>query len=329
MDTASSESATVAPRVPTFTIRELYERLGGVFSEGTTGTVYSLKGCPGLAVKEIPLNGLDRGSVDNIKAKLTVIIALSYPGVLKYYQVIEHKGLIYVVMDRYDKTLEDFLIEHRRRKSPVSVAVILSIVRQVAAALSYLHDISGAGAGRPVHRDLRLANVLVGGDSEHFVIAGLGLCRDAMWSESTFAGTAAYMAPEVLLHNEVSPASDVWGLGVIVYELATLRRPGFLEGREPRDVFIDGWRPDLSGAADDLIKDVLERIFVLEPEKRLTARELHKMLTVPDIPVSELGAQYVKLKGECHSLETALNSANAKIALLEDERRPRRIGSLP
>ncbi|EFO61359.1 Kinase, NEK, partial [Giardia lamblia P15] len=272
MDTASSGSATVAPRVPTFTSRELYGRIDDVLGEDITGTVYSLKGCPSLAVKEIPLNGLDRGRVDSIKAKLTVIPALSYPGVLKYHQVVEHKGLIYIVMDRYDKTLKDLLIEHRRRKSPVSVTVVLSILRQLAAALAYLHSVGGVDANGLVHRDLRPANILISADGEYFVIAGLGLCRDALWSESTFAGTAAYRAPEVLLRSEASPASDMWSLGAIVYELATLRRPDFLGDREPAEVFVDGWRPDLSGVADGFIKGILERIFVLEPERRLTPR---------------------------------------------------------
>ncbi|EFO61460.1 Kinase, NEK [Giardia lamblia P15] len=192
-------------------------------------------------------------------------------------------------------------------------------MRQVAAALAYLHSISGVDADGLVHCDLRPANVLISADGEHFIIAGPGLCRDALWSESTFAGTAAYMAPEALLRSEASPASDMWGLGVIVYELATLRRPDFLEGREPREVFVDGWRPDLSAVADDLIKGILERIFVLDPEKRLAARELHKMLTTSNVPVSELEHRYMALEGRCSSLETALSSANARIALLEKD----------
>ncbi|EFO61169.1 NEK, Kinase [Giardia lamblia P15] len=308
-----------APNIPQFALGDLHERLDGMLGKGITGTVYSLRGYPGLAVKEVLLDGLDRSSVDAIRLELAALPGLSHPGILRYHQVVEDEGLIYIVTDRHDKTLERLLIEHRRRKSPVSVAVTLSIVRQLAAALAYLRGVSDAGAGRPVRCDLRPANVLVSGDSEHFVIAGLGLCKDALRSGSTLAGTRPYMAPEALIRNEASPASDMWGLGVILYELVTLRRPNFLEGREPRDVFIDGWRPDLSSVADGFIKGILERIFVLDPEKRLTARELCEMLTVPDIPVSELGAQYVMLKCRCNFLETALSNANARIDALESQ----------
>ncbi|KAE8306053.1 Kinase, NEK [Giardia duodenalis] len=317
MHAASSEPATTALSAPQFTPRELYEGLDDVLSESAAGTVYSLKDYPSLAVKVIQLSGLDKDSVDAAKAKLTVLLTLSYIGVLKHYQVIEYKGLIYVVTDRYNKTLEHLLAEHKRRKIPVPIAMILSVLRQVAAALAYLHSVNGANTRGLVHCDLRPANVLISADGERFVIADFGLCKDALWSGSTLIGIMAYVAPEVLLRNDTSPASDVWSLGVIIYELVTLRRPNFLGGKEPAEVFVDEWTPDLSGVADGFIKNVLERIFVLEPKERLTARELHETLTAADIPVGELGHWYMALEDKCSALETALNSTNARITALE------------
>ncbi|KAE8303743.1 Kinase, NEK [Giardia duodenalis] len=313
--TVSPSAAALA--IPQFTFEDLRERLGSVLRRDAAAVVYSLEGYPNLAVQEILLDGLDKGDLDAIKTRLTVILTLSHPGVLKHHQVVEDEGLIYVVTDRHDRTLERLLTEHKRRKIPVSAGVILSVMKQLAAALAYLHGLSGVGANGLVHCDLRPANVLISADGERFVIADFGLCRNTLWSESTIAGMAVYMAPEMLLHNEPSPASDVWSLGVILYEMATLRRPDFLKGKDPKDVFVDRWRPDLSSVTDGFIKSVLERIFVLEPEERLTARELHETLTAADIPVGELGAQYAMLKYECGSLKAALNSANARIATLE------------
>ena len=309
----------VAPSVPQFILRDLHERLDDVLERDTMGTVYALKDFPNLAVKEILLDGLDKGNLDAIKKRLIALLDLSHPGVLKHHQVVEDEGLIYVITDRYDRTLERLLTEHKQRRSPISVTVILSVMKQLAAALAYLHGVNGIGANRLVHRDLKLANVLVSADGERFIIADFGLCKDALKGGNTLMGIMAYVAPEVLLHNEAGPTSDVWSLGVILYEMATLRRPDFLEGKDPKDVFVDGWRPDLSGITDGFIQDVLERIFVLEPEKRLTARELHETFAAIDVPVSELGAHCVMLKYECGSLEAALNSANARITLLEED----------
>ncbi|ESU37064.1 Serine/threonine protein kinase [Giardia duodenalis] len=176
--------------------------------------IYSLRGCPYLAVKEIQLDGLGQHGVDAIRTRLTALLDLSHPGVFRHHQVVEDEGFIYIVMNRHDRTLEQVFIDCKRRKTPVSPELVLSILRQLAAALAYLHSVSGVGAdGRPyqglVHRDLRPANIFISADGERFVIADFGLCRNTLWSESTIAGTAVYMAPEALLRNETSPASDV------------------------------------------------------------------------------------------------------------------------
>ena len=254
-----------------------------------------------------------------LKRGLAALFTLFHPGVIKYHQVVEDESFFYVVTDRHDKTLERLLTEHKRRKIPVSAGVILSVMKQLTAALAYLHGLNGANTRGLVHCDLRPTNILISADGERFIIADFGLCRNTLWSESTIAGMAVYMVPETLIHRKPSPASDVWSLGVIVYELITLRRPDFLEGKDPAEVFIDRWRPDLSGITDGFMKNVLERIFVLDPGRRPTARELHETLATFDIPVSELGGQCVMLRYKCGSLEAALNGANARIALLEED----------
>ena len=299
-----------------FTPRELHELIDDVLNESITGAVYSLKGYPSLAVKEIILDHLDRSSVDASRLELITFPELSHPGILRYHQIIENEGFIYIVMDRHDKTLKRLLTKYKRKRNFISVSVILFIVKQIAAALAYLHSVSEVDVEELVHCDLRPTNILISADNKHVVLAGLSLCMDALWSESTIMGVA-YMAPEILLRNETSHASDMWSLGVIIYELVTLRRPDFLEGEEPAKVFVDGWRPDLSGVTSNFIKGILKRIFVLDPEERLTAKELYEMLTTFDVPVSELEPRQVVLEGKCGSLEDALSNINTRIALLE------------
>ncbi|KAE8302367.1 Kinase, NEK [Giardia duodenalis] len=283
MRAAPPGAAPTAPRVSEFTFEQLRGLLGNVLGRGAMGTVYALRGYQGLAVKEIRLDSLNEKAIDALMLELDVLPGLHHPGVLRYHQVIKGNDLVYIVMDRHSRTLNDLVIECKQGDRPISVTMILSSVRQLVAALAYLHSVSGVGAdGHPyqglVHRDLKPANVLISKKGKRFIIADFGLCKDALRCGSTYAGTPLYMAPETLIRNKTSPASDVWSLGVILYELTTLRRPDFLGGKEPAEVFIDGWRPDLSGVTDGFIKSVLERIFVLEPERRPTARELCEML---------------------------------------------------
>ena len=258
--------------------------------------IYSLRGCPYLAVKEIQLDGLGQHGVDAIRTRLTALLDLSHPGVFRHHQVVEDEGLIYVVTDRHDKTLEYLLTEHKQWKIPVSTRVILSAMKQVAAALAYLHGLSEADTRGFVHRDLRPANVFISADGERFVIADFGLCKDALRCGSTIAGTAVYVAPEALLRGDTTAASDVWSLGVILYEMATLRRPDFLGDRDPAEVFVDGWRPDLSDVVDDLARSVLERMLVLDSAERLTARELVRLLRILNISADGQEARSTRLK---------------------------------
>ncbi|KWX14798.1 Protein 21.1 [Giardia duodenalis assemblage B] len=318
MPADSPRPAAVTLGVPTFTPAELHKQLDAVLGKGASGTVYSLRDFPGLAAKEILLDGLDQRSIDAAKLELATLPALSHPGILRYHQVIEDDSFIYIVMDRHDGTLECLLIEHKRKKTHVSNRLVCSIARQIAGALAYLCNASGVDAkGEPfrglVHRDLKPVNILVAADGEQFILADFGLCKDALRSGTTLAGTKPYMAPETLLYNSTSPASDIWSLGVIIYELATLKRPNFLEGREPKDVFIDGWKPDLSDMKNDFIRGILERIFVLDPKKRPTAKELADIFQTPS-------TSYEGHSPHTTAWEAALDNANARIAALERER---------
>lgn len=72
-----------------------------------------------------------------------------------------------------------------------------------------------------------------------------------------------------------------------MYELAALRLPKFLNDQKPEDVYIPGWRPDLSAIKDGFIRGILEKIFVLDPTKRPTARELAELFQIPKSQVEE------------------------------------------
>ncbi|ESU39484.1 Hypothetical protein GSB_155335 [Giardia duodenalis] len=99
------------------------------------------------------------------------------------------------------------------------------------------------------------------------------------------------MAPETLIYNSTSPASDIWALGVIIYELTTLKRPNFLGDKEPRHVFTSGWRPDLSAVKDEFTRMILEKIFVLDPIERPTAGDIAILFQTLNISTNELSAQ--------------------------------------
>ncbi|EFO61862.1 Hypothetical protein GLP15_3047 [Giardia lamblia P15] len=234
-------------------------------------------------------------------------------------------------MDRCDGCLEQMVTERARANSPIPASTVLSIMEQIAAALAYLHDpIEVDANGRPlpgvVHRNLEPANVLISGDGGHVVLADPGLCKDGLHDGSTFVRTEAYMAPETHLRGETSSASDIWALGAIAYELSTLKRPDFLRRQHPRDVFVDGWRPDLAAVEDDPVRSLLKKVFVLDPSQRPTARELAGLLRATSASVEcgtrmAMGKEYESLGCTPYGTSPKNNpSENRLIAPLETPR---------
>ena len=226
--------------------------------------------------------------------------------------MVKDRHSVLLFMKRHNVSLERFIAGHREASRPVPKEQVFSILRQLVDALARLHDPAKVGADDAslpvaVHRGLEPAGILISEPDKHVAIADAGLCGGAL----SGGACSAYTAPETLLEGKAAPASDVWALGVIIYELATLQTPDFLGGRNPGDVFVDGWRPDLSSVEDSYVRAILRKIFVPSPEKRPTARELASLLQGPTASVDKQGPQDA-------ALEAALNTANRRLLGLKE-----------
>ncbi len=149
---------------------------------------------------------------------------LSHPHVCAIYDVQESGGVPFIVMEYVEgRSLGDLL-----RPDGLPIAELLAYGLQVAQALEHAHS---RGI---VHRDLKAANVVVGADGCAKLL-DFGLARRlpgtiAAVSASTIdhgalAGTLSHMAPEVLLGRDADARSDVWALGVLLYQMAAGRLP--------------------------------------------------------------------------------------------------------
>jgi serine/threonine-protein kinase len=140
---------------------------------------------------------------------------LSHPNVVGVYDAGDADGRPYIVMEYVRGTS----LAQAGRLAPVRV-VELGV--QACAGLQHAHD---AGL---VHRDVKPANLLVRDDGT-LKIADFGIARAAESTRHTQAGTllgtAAYLAPEQIAGADATPASDVYSLGAVLYELLTGRPP--------------------------------------------------------------------------------------------------------
>ncbi len=190
----------------------IIERAG----KGGMGEVYradDLKLGQPVALKFLP-EAVDRdpARLTQLHAEVRMARQVSHPNVCRVYDVDEIEGHTFLSMEYVDG--EDLASLLRRiGRFPQDRAIELA--RQICAGLAAAHD---RGV---VHRDLKPANIMLDGGGR-IRITDFGLAGTS--GESLRAGTPAYMAPEQIAGNEVTPRSDVYALGLVLYELFTGQR---------------------------------------------------------------------------------------------------------
>jgi serine/threonine protein kinase len=157
----------------------------------------------------------DERMIERLVAEVRIGRQIAHPNVCRLYDIADDRGHTFIAMEFVDG--EDLASLLRRiGRLPSDKAVMLA--RDIAAGLSAAHDLG------VIHRDLKPANVMVDGRG-HAKITDFGLAvlrADARAGE--FAGTPAYMAPEQLDSGAATARSDIYALGLVLYEMFTGRR---------------------------------------------------------------------------------------------------------
>ena len=144
---------------------------------------------------------------------------LQHPNILPILDAGEEDGQYYVVMEHIQgaRTLEAYC----RPDNLLRVDDVIKIIYKCAKALHYAHK---RGV---IHRDIKPGNIMLTTDNDVRIIDyGIALLRDADMSRiEGIAGSPSYMSPEQIKSAEISPASDLYSLGAVMYELLTGFRP--------------------------------------------------------------------------------------------------------
>ncbi|XP_056139423.1 serine/threonine-protein kinase SIK2 isoform X2 [Lampris incognitus] len=247
-----------------------------------------------VAIKIIDKTQLDAVNLEKIYREVQIMKMLDHPHIIKLYQVMETKNMLYLVTE-YAKNGEifDYLAKHGR----LSELEARRKFWQILSAVEYCHN------RNVVHRDLKAENLLLDGQM-NIKIADFGFGNFFQPGKplATWCGSPPYAAPEVFEGQQYEgPQLDIWSMGVVLYVLVCgalpfdgptlpVLRQRVLEGRFRIPYFM----------TEDC-EHLIRRMLVLDPSKRLSVAQIkeHKWMML-DVPVQRpmLYQQSVSTEGE-------------------------------
>lgn len=270
----------------------------------------------------------DPGWLDRFLDEVRIARRLSHPNICRVYDVGEAHGRHFLTMEHIDG--EDLAIL-------IDVDGRLPLPRAVEVATEICHGLAAIHDSGILHRDLKPANVILdrkGG--AHIADFGLAALAGSIEAEDVMSGTPAYMAPEQHAGKEVTLRSDLYMLGMVLYELFTGVRPFPGKSRpelarlhatavpEPPSRYVE----DLDPAIERVILRCLEKdpgarpasteavLAALTPDAGVSAGEALRTLVVSDLASdAEAAAVAAKLLEEYGGLE--VESADGPIWLFE------------
>jgi serine/threonine-protein kinase len=160
----------------------------------------------------------DEQFVERFRREAQSAAGLNHPSIVSIFDRGYAEGTYYIAMEYLDgRTLKELLVKN----GPTPVPIAIDYARQILGALAFAHR------NAIVHRDIKPHNIVVGGDGR-LKVTDFGIARSGasqMTEAGSIVGTAQYRSPEQARGAPVDPRSDIYSLGVVLYEMLTGKVP--------------------------------------------------------------------------------------------------------
>jgi len=271
---APSAAQPLAPELAPGTLLDgRFELLGRIATGGMAEIFLARENASDIASRKLVVKKVHRRVAQNEEFQrmfldeARVAMSLSHAHICHIYAFGKHDHSYFIAMEYVDGVTLSHLLNRARMAEGVPLPIALKIIAAVADALHYAHR-ARDDEGRPlgiVHRDVSPQNVMVGFDgSVKLLDFGIAKVRSPSGhtDEGVVKGKFAYMSPEQCLRQSTDPRSDIFALGVVLFEAVTARR---LYQRatefDTMRAIIDGPVPSVR-ALDPLCPEALE--FILQ-----------------------------------------------------------------
>jgi CHASE2 domain-containing sensor protein len=211
---------------PTLGRYEITGELGrgamGVVYKGVDPTIHRT-----VAIKTLPLSELEEEDVGTIKQRFfreaESAGRLNHPNIVAIYDAGEEHDLAYIAMEYLSG---ENLVQYTHGANLLPLRYVLDVIAQVAGALDYAHGKS------VVHRDIKPANIMLLRETNDIKVTDFGIARIISSSKTktgVVLGTPSYMSPEQVNGKKVDGRSDIFSLGIVMYEMLAGQKPFFSE----------------------------------------------------------------------------------------------------
>ncbi|XP_023795010.1 serine/threonine-protein kinase Nek8 isoform X3 [Cyanistes caeruleus] len=251
---------------------EKYERIR-VVGRGAFGIVHLClrKADQKLVIlKQIPVEQMSKDERLAAQNECQVLKLLNHPNVIEYYEnFLEDKALMIAMEYAPGGTLAEFI--HKRCNSLLDEDTILHFFVQILLALHHVHT------KQILHRDLKTQNILL--DKHRMIVKigdfGISKILSSKSKAYTVVGTPCYISPELCEGKPYNQKSDIWALGCVLYELASLKR-AFEAANLPALVLkiMSGTFAPISDRYSPDLRQLILSMLNLDPSKRPQLNEI-------------------------------------------------------
>jgi len=253
---------------------ERYE-VGRLIGRGATARVF--RAYDRVDQRRVAVKLFHPGAVPTVERRrlkeIEILSRLQHPGLVALYGTGTQEGHAFLAME----LVEGPNLADRVAMGPLGAWEVAELAVQLSAALAYVHQ-------RGVtHRDLKPANVLLAPDRPLISDFGIAQAFDSTQITATgmVVGTAAYMAPEQVLGEDVGPPSDVYALGLVLLESLTGVRE--YAGTMVESAIGRLHRPPrIPAGLPPTLETTLRRMTAKRPSERPTAQAVHQALRADD-----------------------------------------------